>query len=499
MKRILPAVFYNPLTVAGSVIAVFNLGLMVFLLIVDFLAKRPRPYSDLIILLILPLFILIGIAFIILGIVRQRRRQKTGLPTEEQRLFVLDFNNEKQRRLVVLLSIGFIFLTLLYSFAMFKGYEFVESVPFCGRVCHTVMGPEFRAHAFSYHGEVECSACHVGSGTQYFVLSKLRGTKELYDLLSNTFPRPIPVPVRDLRPSKDTCQTCHGPRYAFTENLQGRKYYLSDTKNTEWEIGLLFKIGAGRVLTDKPPIMHWHYAVARQIEYATADPKREVIPWIRAIGFDGKARIYRAQGGNTSGKEPLPEQKRVMDCIDCHNRIGHEYYPPDRILNVLLSLKLVDPLLPDIKSTAVQALGGNYSSREAARSGIKDAIMEFYQKKYSDVATLKKAELERVIVTLQDLYDRNYDPIMKVSWKNFPSQKGHMYSPGCFRCHDGKHKSDDGAVLSKDCNLCHLLVRKQMEKENKLAVLTEETYPHPVDVGDSYKEMSCSECHGAGN
>ena len=48
---------------------------------------------------------------------------------------------------------------------------------------------------------------------------------------------------------------------------------------------------------------------------------------------------------------------------------------------------------------------------------------------------------------------------MKVSWKNFPDNTGHMYSLGCFRCHDGKHVSDDGKVLSKDCNLCHLLLK----------------------------------------
>ncbi|HTY22298.1 MAG TPA: hypothetical protein VMC85_04155 [Desulfomonilaceae bacterium] len=497
MKRILPTVFYNPLTLVGSVIAVFNLGLIGFLLTVDFLAKHPRPYSDLLILMILPLFILIGVAFIVLGIVRQRRRQKAGLLGEDPRLFVLDFNDQRQRRFVILGFSGFLFLSLLYAYSMFKGYEFVESDFFCGRVCHTVMRPEDRAHAFSYHTEVECSTCHVGSGTQYFVLSKLKGTTQLYSLLSNTFPRPIPVPVKDLRPAKDICETCHGLKYAFRENLQGRKYYLSDTKNTEWEIGLLFNIGAVRVPTDKPPMMHWHYAVAKQIAYATSDPKREVIPWVSAIGFDGKTRIYRTQDGRASGKEPKPEQKRVMDCIDCHNRVGHEFYPPDMVVNILLSSKLIDPMLPDIKSAAVQALEGNYASREAAKFGIKDAIMEFYKKKHSDLANLKKADLEQVIVKLQNLYDRNYDPAVKVSWKNFPSQRGHMYSLGCFRCHDGKHKSDDGAVLSKNCNLCHLLIKKQMQKENTQAVLTEETYPHPVvDIGDSYKEMNCSECHG---
>ncbi len=456
MKRILPVSFYNPLTLAGSVIAVFNFGLIIFFLIIDLLAKRPKPYSDVIILFVLPLFILIGVAFIILGIVWQRRQK---LPAEEQRLLVLDFNDQRQRRRVILLSAGFLFLTLLYAFGMHQGYEFVESDYFCTRVCHTVMGPEERAHAFSSHEEVACPACHVGSGTRYFVLSKFQGTTELYSLLSNTFPRPIPAPIGFLRPAREICETCHGAKYALTENLQTRKYYLSDTKNTEWEIGLLLKMGVMRVPTDKPPLMHWHYSVARQIEYGTADPKREVIPWVRVIGFDGKARIYRMKDGTAPGKEPPPEQKRVMDCIDCHNRVGHGYSPPDRILNALLSLKLIDPLLPDIKSAGVKALEGNYTSRKAARPGIKDTITEFYTKKYPDIVTSKKAELERAIVTLQDLYDRNYDPVMKVSWKNYPSQTGHLYTLGCFRCHDGKHKSDDGAVLSKDCSLCHLLIK----------------------------------------
>jgi hypothetical protein len=187
-----------------------------------------------------------------------------------------------------------------------------------------------------------------------------------------------------------------------------------------------------------------------------------------------------------------------MDCIDCHNRVGHEFYPPDRIVSALLSLKLIDPSLPDIKSTAVKALEGKYDLREAAHSGIRDAIMEFYKKKHPDIAASREAELTQTIVTVQDLYDRNYDPVMKESWKSYPSQSGHMYSLGCFRCHDGKHKSDEGAVLSKDCSLCHQLIKKQMAGEKKLAVLTEETYPHPVDIGNSYKEMNCSDCHGAG-
>jgi hypothetical protein len=57
--------------------------------------------------------------------------------------------------------------------------------------------------------------------------------------------------------------------------------------------------------------------------------------------------------------------------------------------------------------------------------------------------------------------------------------------------------SSDGKVLSKDCNLCHLLIKSEPSKDARSAVLAFAEYPHPVDIGDSYKEMNCSHCHGA--
>ncbi len=89
---------------------------------------------------------------------------------------------------------------------------------------------------------------------------------------------------------------------------------------------------------------------------------------------------------------------------------------------------------------------------------------------------------------------------MKVSWKNFPDNQGHRFSPGCFRCHDGKHRSDDGAVLSRDCSLCHLLIERVGDAgtggQDK-ALFQVMKNPHPVDIGNSWKEMLCHECHGA--
>jgi hypothetical protein len=158
--------------------------------------------------------------------------------------------------------------------------------------------------------------------------------------------------------------------------------------------------------------------------------------------------------------------------------------------------KLIDPSLPEIKRISVQALEGTYASGKEGLDGIRKMIMDFYQKSYPEVASSKKAETERAIAEIQNIYSRNYDPAMKVNWKNFPDNAGHMYSLGCFRCHDGKHVSDDGRVISKDCSTCHLLITHTVDRSRGQAVFTLAAYPHPVDIGDSYKEMNCSDCHG---
>ena len=59
-------------------------------------------------------------------------------------------------------------------------------------------------------------------------------------------------------------------------------------------------------------------------------------------------------------------------------------------------------------------------------------------------------------------------------------------------CHDGKHRTDDGAVPSRDCSLCHLLIERAGETGSgrpDRAVFHVMNYSHPVDIGDSWKQM----------
>jgi hypothetical protein len=245
--------------------------------------------------------------------------------------------------------------------------------------------------------------------------------------------------------------------------------------------------------------MHWHSSTTEEITYDASDPKRVVIPWVRVKRLDGKVRTYRTAGTTAGAPEPKADAKRRMDCVDCHNRAGHPFRHPSDILNALLSTGLVDPALPDIKTTAVKALEGEYRTFDEGKETISKTIMDFYRTTHPSVAEAQKQAIDRAITALQRAYENNYDPLMKVSWKNFPSNRGHRHALGCFRCHDGKHVSEDGTVLSKDCNLCHVLLEHQVseKKEGKSAVIRVLTYPHPVDIGDSYLTMNCSDCHGA--
>jgi len=162
----------------------------------------------------------------------------------------------------------------------------------------------------------------------------------------------------------------------------------------------------------------------------------------------------------------------------------------------VMALGWIDPGLPGVKGITVSALEGPYTTKQAAHDSIKIQIEQFYRNTYPDVASRKHAEIERVVAEVQKIYSRNYFPEMGVSWRKFPDNVGHMYYPGCFRCHDGKHVSDEGKVLTRDCNTCHSILTERFAQDTLTSVTGPVEYHHPGDVGDAWKESNCSDCHG---
>ncbi len=494
MKRLFPGSFYNVITLIGTAIAAVSFGLILFLVLLESMSGSPKPYMGIIAFVILPAILIMGLVVAVAGIIREHKRERAG-KSHGLHLPQIDMNNPKHRRAFSLFALGTILLLLFSAFGSFKAYEHTDSDQFCGETCHQVMEPEYTAYQYSPHARVGCVKCHIGPGAGWFVRSKISGSYQLYAVMFNKFPRPIATPIENLRPAQETCEQCHWPKHFYSEKEHTNTYFISDEQNTKWTLNLLMKIGGGNIEAGPTSGIHWHMNIAHEVTYAALDTQRQVIPWVRSKTPDGKVTIYRSTETMVSDDSLKKIFTRRMDCIDCHNRPTHIYHPGARSVNHVMSLGWIDPKLPNIKSVAVKALDAPYSTKRGAQDSIRLAIEEYYKTSYPEIAASKKIAVDSTIAAVQRIYSRSYFPEMRVNWKRFPDNLGHMYYLGCFRCHDGKHVSDEGKVLSRDCNTCHTILAQQFEKDTLRISLGGVDYKHPVDIGDAWKETNCSDCH----
>ena len=185
-----------------------------------------------------------------------------------------------------------------------------------------------------------------------------------------------------------------------------------------------------------------------------------------------------------------------MDCLDCHNRPAHNYRTPQNFVDKSLSEGKISTTLPEIKQISMKVLYKPYRTKDSAFIAIRSQVSDFYQTKYPNLVTERKSDIEAAIVEIQNGYSKNIFPYMNASWKSYPNNVGHMESDGCFRCHNDKHKTEKGKVISKDCNLCHTILAQgspgNMEYSKDLAPLE---FKHPVDVDGAEKTELCSSCH----
>jgi len=494
MLRRLPRSFQNPTTLFGAAVAGMSFGLILFLMLLEALTATPKPYMGIIAFVLLPGVLVSGLAIAGLGVWREHRRLRMGT-SSEHKLPSVDLNNPRHLTAVALISSGSILLLLFTAFGSFKAYEHTDSDSFCGSMCHSVMSPEYTAYQYSPHARVGCVKCHIGPGAGWFVRSKLSGSYQMYAVAFNKYPRPIPTPIQNLRPAQETCEQCHWPKHFYSEKLRRSTYFTSGDSSTKWELDLLIRIGGGNIEAGPTSGIHWHMNINNKVTYVPTDPSRQSIPWIRSERPDGSVSVYQSTEAPLRKGQLDSLPSRRMDCIDCHNRPSHIYHPPARSVNHLMTLGWIDPSLPDAKAVAVNALETAYSSTPVAMDSIKTVIEEFYNTNYPAIASAKSAAIARMVAEVQTVFSRSYFPEMKVNWKAFPDNIGHLYYLGCFRCHDGKHVSDDGKVLSKDCNSCHAILAQKFERGPLRISLTGVEYRHPVDVGNAWKETNCSDCH----
>lgn len=486
----------NPISLAGVALALVALANILFLFIIDLIEAHPTPYIGILAYMVGPAILILGLALVPAGIWYDRRRRRAQRPGEVLRYLRIDFNDPSHRgAFSFFLSFTIVFI-LMSVVGSYRAYEFTDSVQFCGQLCHSVMNPEFTAYSHSPHARVACVECHVGAGATWYVKSKLSGARQVFATAFNTYPRPIPTPVHNLRPAQETCEECHWPARFYGAQLKVFTHYASDEKNTPRRIRMLIRVGGGDPATGAPEGIHWHMNIANEISYVAADEQHQVIPYVRVKDMQGRVTEYFASDSKMSKEDIAKAPKRRMDCVDCHNRPTHIYTPPDQAVDQSMLARRIDGTLPFIKQQAVSALTGKYDSTPQAMEGIAKEMGEFYESKYPELARSRELEIRNAIDEVQKIYARTIFPEMKLNWQTHPNNVGHFYFSGCFRCHDGQHTSPDGKVVSKGCDTCHTIL-SQDEGASRLISAEGKQFQHPVDLGD-LTQVNCSDCHTGG-
>lgn len=332
---------------------------------------------------------------------------------------------------------GLALVLILIFGGIYAAFHYTETTGFCSS-CH-ILTPEFTVYQQSPHARVKCVECHIGEGTSWVVKSKISGLQEVYATIFHTYSLPIDTPVENLRPARDTCEKCHWPEKFSGDFVRVYHRFQPDEKNTEQKLALDFRVGGGEQRIARG--IHWH--VLAQLYYLPLDRKRQDIAQIQVVGQNGSVKEFVNSPEKTAPNNGR-NSRRLMDCIDCHNRATHIFRSPDEVLDTTLAQGRIDSSLPFIKKLGLEYLSQSHSGSPPLR--------EFYQGNYPQLISEKGPAIDRAAEELRRLSSLVSFPEWKVDWRTHTDNISHQ---GCFRCHGKLVSQGDGKSLDANCTLCH--------------------------------------------
>jgi nitrate/TMAO reductase-like tetraheme cytochrome c subunit len=463
-----PALYFgnNPISLAGGAITTAS-GVTIIGYWIWFIALYRQgvsnPYLNIIFSFLLPALFVLGLILIPIGIVQRRRKlQKAGqIPAVFPKV---DLSDPVFRHGLDIVLVATIVNLLVVSVASYRGAAYMDSPQFCGQACH-VMLPEYTAYQISPHSHVACVECHIGPGLQSFFAAKVEGTRQVLQVMSDTYPRPIPAPVTNLRPARYVCESCHTPNRFNGDLLMVFSHFGDDEHNTETQTVLILHLGGVDSFSHRTGIHGVHLG---HIEYIATDKSRMNIPWVERENANGSETVYSSLPPGS----PIPQgERRLMDCIDCHNSAAHTFVTAEQAIDRAMTDGAISTTLPWVHKEGLHLLNATYTSQDQARVEIPQQLTAFYRTGFPEVMASKAALVKAAGAALVTVYCENVFPFMNVKWGTYPNHIGHMNYPGCFRCHDGSHVAKDGTSIPQDCSVCHNLLAVEETKPKVLAAL----------------------------
>jgi nitrate/TMAO reductase-like tetraheme cytochrome c subunit len=473
-------IFRNWLVLSGAVLAASAVFAFLLLWAIDLLASSPNPYMGILTYVVAPGFFILGLLLMVLGrwLARRHARKRAPLP----HAFTIDLSRPRDRRMLIGFGIAAVLFLLITAVGSNRTYHYTESTQFCGQACHGPMKPEYVSYQDSPHARVACVDCHVGPGAGAYVASKINGVHQLYCTLTGNIEKPIKTPIKNLRPAQETCEQCHWPQKHVGNLDRTYTHFLADETNTEFTVRLLLKVGGGSPTHGPVGGIHWHMNLGNKVEYVATDEKRQVIPWVRFTGSNGVATEYRTADFK---EDPKKYEIRTMDCIDCHNRPAHHFLAPNAAVDNAMAAGRIDRSLPWVKSNVVAALVRSYATEQQALQDIEQTLGSIYS---------GKPQLAALVRETKTIFSRNFFPEMKADWRVYPDNISHKDWAGCFRCHDGLHKTSDGkrSIAASNCNSCHTILAQGSGPQLENLSAKGHRFFH-IDAPN--EDFSCNNCH----
>ena len=424
----------NPISIAGAWITTLSVCAFVTYLALDAFGLLGSPYAGLFGFMVVPAFFILGLLLIPIGMWREGRRRRAGHAAWQWP--AIDLSQGRTRAIIVVVALLTIVNIAIVAVASAGAVHYTESNTFCGQVCHVPMEPEFVSHKLSPHSRTKCVECHVVPTASGFLTAKLNGTRQLYELMTNTYSRPIPSPRDRIPVPAATCERCHAPMEPDREIKRAFRERKDNEASTEITTTLMMYSGRS----------HWHARPDVVVEYVATDKTLATIPYMK-VTEAGKTTEYFAENVTTA---PAGQPMRRMDCLDCHNRPAHILSAtPAQVVDRAINRGEVSTSVPFVRSQMVEAL----TEEERPGTDASQAIADRLNKAFGTATP----ESRQAVLVAQRLYRENVFPNMKVTWGTYTNQLFHVNDTGCFRCHTDTHAAKGNAEkkVRQDCELCH--------------------------------------------